>query len=142
MAMPKEMNPAERERYESEKREFVRIKIDIPVRYKFLSKSTEVPDEVFEGTTGDIGGGGMLLMGRIPNPTWYVGLLTQQIVLGINLLLPATTDPIKALCRVAWIEATEADAHGGRVAMGLKFREIPREALDEIFKFVIKAQLK
>ncbi len=128
------------ERYESERREFVRIKVDIPVRYKFLSKAVEVTEEIYEGTTGDLGGGGILLVGRIPNPAWYVGLLTQQIVVGVNLLLPATADAIKALCRVAWIESNEAD--GGRVAMGLKFKEISRDNLDEIFKFVIKSQLK
>ena len=128
------------ERYESERREFVRIKIDIPIRYKFLSKSVEVTDEVFEGTTGDLGGGGILMLGRIPNPGWYVGLLTQQIVVGVNLMLPAAVEPIKALCRVSWIEANETES--GRVAMGLKFKEISRDSLDEIFKFVIKAQLK
>src|SRR5207237_3337278 len=103
------------ERYESERREFVRVKIDIPVRYKFLSKSVQVPDDVFLGSTGDLGGGGVLLLGRIPDPAWYVGLLTQQIVIGVNLQLPGIADPIKALCRVAWIEATEGE--GGRVAI-------------------------
>ena len=128
------------ERYESERREFVRMKVDIPVRYKFLSKTVEVGDDVFEGTTGDLGGGGLLLVGRIPNPVWYVGLLTQKIVMGVNIQLPKNPDPIKALCRVAWIEATEGES--GRVALGLKYKEISRDALDTIFQFVIKAQLK
>ena len=30
--------------YVTEKREFVRIQTDIPIRYKFLSKSVEVED--------------------------------------------------------------------------------------------------
>jgi c-di-GMP-binding flagellar brake protein YcgR len=128
------------ERYESERREFVRMKVDIPVRYKFLSKTVEVTDDVYEGTTGDLGGGGLLMVGRIPNPAWYVGLLTQKIVAGVNILLPKQADPVKALCRVAWIEAGEGES--GRVAMGLKFKEISRDSLDTIFQFVIKAQLK
>jgi c-di-GMP-binding flagellar brake protein YcgR len=129
------------ERYESERREFVRVKVDIPVRYKFLSKTIQVPDEVFLGSTGDLGGGGVLLLGRIPDPAMFVGLLTQQIVVGVNLQLPDSAEPIKALCRVAWIESTEGEG-GNRVAVGLKFKEIARDALDEVFKFVIKAQLK
>jgi c-di-GMP-binding flagellar brake protein YcgR len=128
------------ERYESERREFVRIKIDVPVRYKLLSKSVDVGTDVYEGTTGDLSGGGLLLVGRISNPAWIVGLLTQKIVVGVNILLPASADPIKALCRVAWVEAAETE--GGRVALGLKFKEISRDSLDEIFKFVIKAQLQ
>jgi len=127
------------ERYESERREFVRIKMDVPVRYKFLSKSVEVGDAVYAGTTGDLGGGGLLVVGKIPEPAWYVGLLTQKIVVGVNIQLPQAMEPIKALCRVSWIEATESES--GRVAMGLKFKEIARDSLDEIFKFVIKAQL-
>lgn len=127
------------ERYESERREFVRIRVDVPVRYKFLSKAVEVPEDVFEGTTGDLGGGGLLLVGRVPSEGMFVHLLTQKVVLGVNLMLPATQEPVKALCRVAWLEATETP---GRVAMGLKFKEISRDSLDEIFRFVIKAQLK
>ncbi len=128
-------------RYESERREFVRIKVDIPVRYKFLSKDiSEVPEEIHEGTTGDLGGGGLLLVGKVPKAEWYVHLLTQRMVMGVNLLLPSTTEPVKALCRVAWLEAHEEAGRG--VAMGLKFKEISRDSLDEIFKYVIKAQLK
>ena len=127
------------ERYESERREFVRIKVDVPVRYKFLSKSVETPEEVFEGTTGDLGGGGLLLVAKVPNPAWYVDLLTQRIVVGINVLLPSSQEPVKALCRVAWLEASDTPS---KVAMGLKFKEISRDSLDEIFKYVIKAQLK
>ena len=126
------------ERYESERREFIRVNVDVPVRYKFLSRVVEVPDEVYEGVTSNLGGGGLLLVGRIPNPAWYVELLTQRIVVGVNLHLPSMTDPLKALCRVAWIEASDNQ----RVAMGLKFKEISRESLDEIFRYVIKAQLK
>lgn len=127
------------ERYESERREFVRIRVDVPVRYKFLSKVVDCGDEVHEGTTGDLGGGGLLLLGKVPNPAWYVDLLTQRIVVGINVLLPSSQEPVKALCRCAWIEASESP---NRVAMGLKFKEISRDSLDEIFKYVIKAQLK
>jgi c-di-GMP-binding flagellar brake protein YcgR len=127
------------ERYESERREFVRIRVDVPVRYKFLSKAVPVPEEVYEGTTGDLGGGGLLLVGRVPDDALIVHMLTQKVVLGVNLLVPASQEPVKALCRVAWLEAAEA---AGRVAMGLKFKEISRDSLDEIFRFVIKAQLK
>jgi c-di-GMP-binding flagellar brake protein YcgR len=127
------------ERYESERREFVRIRVDVPVRYKFLSKVTEVPDDVFEGTTGDLGGGGLLLVGKVPSEDLYVHLLAQRVVVGINLMLPSGEAPVKALCRVAWIEATDS---ASRVAMGLKFKEISRDSLDEIFRYVIKAQLK
>ncbi len=127
------------DRYESERREFVRIRTDIAVRYKDLSKAVPVPDEVFEGTTGDLGGGGLLLLGRIPEEAMVVPLLQQKIVVGINLVLPSSENAVKALCRAAWIEASESPS---KVAIGLKFKEISRDSLDEIFRYVIKAQLK
>jgi c-di-GMP-binding flagellar brake protein YcgR len=129
-----------RERYESERREFVRINVDIPVRYKFLSREVDLQDDsIYQGHTSNLGGGGLLLIGKVPNPSWYVDLLTQKIVVGVNLLLPSSPEPVKALCRVAWLEAIE---EGHKVAMGLKFKEITRNHQDEIYRAVIRAQLK
>jgi len=126
--------------FDSEHREFVRIKAEIPIRYKFLSRVIELQEEgVCEGTTSNIGGGGFLLVGRIPEPNWYADLLLQRIVIGVNIYLPPNNEPIKALCRCAWIEALDEPR---RVGMGLLFKEISRQGQDEIFRFVIKAQLR
>lgn len=127
--------------YETERREFVRVKVDIPVRYKFLSRSIDVPKEkVFEGTTRDISGSGLLLVGKIPELDWIPQLLLEKIVVGINIMLPASAAPVKALTRTGWIEAMKEGDE--RCAMGLKFKEITRESQDEIVKYVIKSQLK
>jgi c-di-GMP-binding flagellar brake protein YcgR len=129
---------SEQERYETEKREFVRVNVDVPVRYKFLSKSIRVPDEIFEGRTGNLSGGGLLLMGRVPHEDLYAHLLTQRVLIGVLVQLPTRQDPIKALCRVAWIEAHQEP---GRVAVGLAFREITRDHQDAVFQYVIKRHL-
>ena len=74
----------------SQRREFVRLHTEIPVRYKFLSKEVEIPeDSVFEGSTSQIGGGGLMLHGRIPSFNWIPALLMGKIHLGVNLLLPS-----------------------------------------------------
>ncbi len=126
--------------YESEKKEFVRINTDIPIRYKFLSKSLPLDSEgIFEGTTSNLSGSGLLLMGKIPSISWIPALLTEEILIGVNLLLPSLDLPVKALTRVAWVEAMSKG--GDRVALGLKFREISKEHQDEILKYIIKAQI-
>ncbi len=128
--------------YETERREFVRIRVDVPVRYKFLSRTIDVPkDKIFEGTTRDISGSGLLLVGKIPKLDWIPMLLLEKIVIGINILLPASPEsPVKALTRTGWIEAIkEGD---DRCAIGLKFKEITRESQDDILRYVIKSQLK
>ncbi|MEM7260527.1 MAG: hypothetical protein AAF488_00955, partial [Planctomycetota bacterium] len=83
----------------STRREFVRIQTDMPVRYKFLSKDVDLgTDQIFEGTTNCLSGGGLLLSGRLPSLNWIPALLMGKIHLGVNLLLPSSDDPVKALC--------------------------------------------
>ncbi|MBI4600824.1 MAG: PilZ domain-containing protein [Planctomycetes bacterium] len=126
--------------YVIEKRDFVRVQTDIPVRYKFLSRSVPIESEgIFEGTTSNLSGSGLLLVGKIPGMSWIPGLLMGEILIGVNLLLPSVDVPIKALTRVAWIEAFEKGSE--KCGMGLRFREISKENQDEILKYIIKAQI-
>lgn len=127
--------------YEQERREFVRVRVQIPVRYKFLSKvrTGKEMDEVYEGATTNLGGGGLLLLGKIPLVDWIPELLMQKIVIGVNLLLPHDEAPIKALTRVAWVETF--DEATMKCNLGLKFKEITQADKDRIFKFVIKVQM-
>ena len=126
--------------YETEKREFVRIHTDIPVRYKFLSRAIPLDSEgIYEGTTSNLSGSGLLLLGKIPGMTWIPGLLMGEILIGVNILLPMLDAPIKGLTRVGWVEAFQKGSD--KCAMGLRFKEISKENQDEILKYIIKAQI-
>lgn len=127
--------------YEQERREFVRVKIEIPLRYKFLGKNATGPefDTIHEGTTSNVSGGGFLLIGKIPKLEWIPDLLMQKIVVGVNLQLPTMDTAIKALTRVAWIETI--DEKTLQAALGLRFRDITLQDRDKIFQFVIRCQM-
>jgi c-di-GMP-binding flagellar brake protein YcgR len=126
--------------FDPERREFVRVRADLPVKYKFLSQdATLVTDEIFQGTTSNISGAGILLVGQMPNSDWITGLLMERIVIGVNLFLPGDAEPIKALTRTAWIEAL--DERSRSCSVGLRFKEITKDHLDKLFKFVIRAQM-
>ena len=126
--------------FDPERREFVRVRAELPVKYKFLSQDMSVlSDEVLEGSTSNISGGGLLLVGQMPNSDWITGLLMERIIVGVNIFLPGDPDPIKALTRTAWIEAL--DERVQRCTLGLRFREITKDHVDRIFKFVIRAQM-
>lgn len=126
--------------YAIEKRDFVRIHTDIPVRYKFLSRTIPIESEgIFEGTTSNLSGSGLLLFGKVPGMSWIPGLLMGEILIGVNLLLPNVDVPIKALTRVSWVEAFEKGSE--KCGMGLRFREIAKEHQDEILRYIIKAQI-
>ena len=125
--------------YETSKRDFVRIPTDIPVRYKFLSKTIQIDTEsVFEGVTNAIAGSGLLLVGKLPSLSWIPSLLMHEIVLGVNMLLPAQDMPIKALAKVGWVEKFEK---GHPCPIGLRFHEIAKPHQDLLLKYVIKAQI-
>ena len=126
--------------YESVRIEFHKLHTDIPVRYKFLSKSIELgTDQVFEGTTAKLGGSGCLMNGKIPRLNWVPAILMGKVLLGVNLLLPSSDEPIKALCKVAWIEAMTEDSD--RVVMGLQFMDISKESQDQITRYLIRSQI-
>lgn len=127
--------------FEFEKREFIRVRQSVRVRYKFLSKSMTEPEfePIYEGTTENLSGGGLLLLGKVPKSAWLTDLLTHKILIGINLCLPAREDPIKALTKVSWIES--ADEKSMICKMGLQFRDITTHDKDSVFQFVIRSQI-
>lgn len=123
------------------KSEFIHLQTDIPVRYKFLSKTVPVDSEgVFEGTTRNLSSHGLLLSGKVPGMSWIPGLLMGEILIGINMLFPHLDHPIKGLTRVAWIEAFEKGSE--KCALGLKYQDVTKESQDAILRYIIKAQIK
>ena len=126
---------------ERERREFVRVRAEVSVRYKFLSETGAGPefDAVYEGRTCNLSGTGLLLLGAVPVLSWVPDLLMQKIVVGLNLMLPASSLPLKILGRVAWIETI--DEKSKRCNMGVYFREITTQDKDAIFQYIIKSQM-
>ena len=138
--------------YESEKREFVRVGVAVPVQYRFIAQvgetqvppdllegETQVPPDLLEGETQNIGAGGILLVGPIPDPGVVTDLLLQKTVIGVRIFLPGEDKPIEALARVAWIEAIDADQK--RCSLGVSFKEITSEAQDTLFRFIISSRM-
>jgi len=127
--------------FDYEKRQFIRLPLAVPVRYKFLSREMrgEDMDAIHEGVSQNIGAGGLLLRAKLPDPSWLSKLLTRKMYVGINLLLPNADRPIKALCRTMWSSAVEEDSQ--HIVMGLEFQEITNKDRDLITQYIIRAQM-
>ena len=127
--------------YESEKREFVRVGVAVPVTYRLISQSPDVTvsDEYLEGETLNIGAGGVLLVGPMPNAEVVTELLMQRVVVGVRIFLPGEEKPVEALARVAWLEAIDQETK--RCSLGLAFKEITSDAQDTIFRFIIGSRM-
>ena len=90
----------------NERKGFVKVSMDVPVRYKFLSKTIEVKDkEVHEGHTNNVSGSGLVLIAKIPDGETLTRLLTNELLAGLNILLPSQDETIKALARLVYVEA-------------------------------------
>lgn len=126
---------------ERERREFVRVRAEVPVRYKFLSDLAKGPamDAVYDGHTDNLSGTGLLLLGKVPVLDWIPEILMQKIVIGLNLHIPDASLPLKILGRVAWIETIEEKTQ--RCYMGVHFREITTQDKDLIYRFIIRMQM-
>jgi len=127
--------------YESEKREFVRVGVAVPVKFRLISQSPDVtvPDEYYDGETQNIGAGGLLLVGPIVQGDFITNLLIQKIVVGVRIYLPGEDDPVEVLCRAAWLEAI--DQEDNRCSLGLAFKEITSDAQDTLFRFIISSRM-
>jgi c-di-GMP-binding flagellar brake protein YcgR len=75
---------------EKEKRNYLRTRTELIVRYKVLDSS----GEQLEGTTKDIGGGGICLV--------TLEQLARQTVLALEIKFPSATMPIVTVGKVAW----------------------------------------
>jgi c-di-GMP-binding flagellar brake protein YcgR len=124
----------------SGRRNFVKVSVDVPVRYKFLSKTMQVPDrEVHEGATNNLSGTGLVLLAKIPDGETLVHLLTNEILVGLNIQLPSQGEPIKALGTVSFIEATPELP--GKCGLNVRFLDMPKEDSDQILRYTIRAQI-
>ncbi len=125
----------------ADRRKFIRIKADLPVTYKFiaLDPRKKVDDESHEGFTHDLSQGGLLLIGKLPILDWISPLLMSRMVVGISMLVPGQKNPVKALCRTAWVEAVEEKSK--RAAFGLLFSEMTEADRECILHYVIRSQI-
>lgn len=125
--------------YEQERREFVRVSLEIPVTYRFLSQHRNDGElnHTYRGATQNISTGGLLLRGEIPLIPWIPELLMQKMLIGVSFGIPDNGSPIRALTRVVWLEAMEDPTL--RCRMGLTFREITTTDRERIFQFVLKS---
>ena len=124
----------------SGRKDYVKISVDVSVRYKFLSKTIEVKDkEVHEGHTNNISGSGLMLIVKIPDGETLNGLLTNEIMAGLNILLPSQDEAIKALAKLAFIEALPEMP--GKCGLSLRFLDMPKESSDQILRYTIRSQI-
>ncbi len=113
----------------------------LPVTYRLSSVSSELdlPEEPMSGETQNISAGGMLLHGHLPDPDVVTELLMKRVAVYVELQLPGTSGPLKALGRVSWLDSI--DVESGIFSLGLEFKEITKESQDRIIEFILQSMM-
>jgi c-di-GMP-binding flagellar brake protein YcgR len=126
---------------EMERRKFARCSVALTVRYRFLSLDARQPVETesLTGYTQNISQGGLLLIGRLPDPMWARALLKERILLTAHVQLTQAEPPVKALCRVVWLEPFRGPEN--LTAFGLAFREITSQDRDRVLHHILSQQM-
>jgi hypothetical protein len=124
----------------AERRRFLRVQKGLPVRYRFVSLDPvfTIEDGRFSGRTHNVSQGGVLLLGRLPDPHWEEHLLSHRLVMGISVELTKAELPVRAICRVAWLEPAEDDPE--MRAFGLSFAEITQEDQERVLRYILDYQ--
>lgn len=126
---------------EPERRDFVRVAVDIPVRYRFRMPGRSDPEfeRPLSGSTANLSGGGLLLQGRLPGISAVTDLLTGKALVDVELSLPGEQYIIAARGRCSWIETI--DEGSLRCHLGVRFSDITPEDKERIFRYVIRVQM-
>ncbi len=109
-----------------EKRRYQRVGSNLPLQYKDLKKSTELPTG---SLTSNISEGGVCFKSNE-----FISLACRLVV---HITLPTVPKPIKAISKVAWIRKVPLSE---QYELGNQFLNIAKEDKDHITEFVTKAQ--
>ncbi|MBX3469438.1 MAG: PilZ domain-containing protein [Planctomycetes bacterium] len=134
----------------NEKRRAARIKFrpaeNLGVRYKFLSHVEQYQcDKIFPGLVHNLSKGGMLFTGPIPGPEWLPRLGEGRILIGLNLVVPDGSRPIKALASLRWCRPSPEHRPGQLhppYDLGVQFEQLEPEHRSNLSKFLIGVQIR
>jgi len=109
-------NPAE------DKRRYVRTSASLPLEYRNLKKGSDLPKG---SILKNIGEGGVCFCSK--------EFLSLACRLVLNITLPGSDKPVKAISKVAWIRRLP---YGDQFEMGNQFLEITKDDKAQIVNFV------
>lgn len=107
-----------------DKRRFKRVEGNFPLQYKNLRKTG---DPAIEATTRNISEGGVCF-----NSKEFISLACRMVV---EIALPTSPKPIKAITKVAWIKRVPSGEH---YELGNQFLDMAKEDKTHVVNFINK----
>ena len=118
---------------------------------KLIAKFMLVNEETAEELTGlemgsvlNISAGGALLEVETLKEEWIEGLISGVIKVALDIEVPTSNDPVRALSRAVWFSKINASKEKGkdRYILGLRFLDITTACQDIIRDYIIKTYIK
>lgn len=118
-----------------EQRVFYRLTIELPLRYRLVTRSRA--PRVFEnGSCLNLSAGGMLVRVRALDEATGDELLAADGRVELEFVLPGVEAPLRVSARPLWME-NDGDA----TRVGVQFLDLPAAAQEQVQQFVLRHSL-
>lgn len=119
-------------------RQYKRLKAAMPIKFSIVRLQGNLPGLGWENAkTHNVSKGGLCLETESLSPTIIKFLHDHNIFLDLEIFIPFASQPIKAVCDMAWYKT---DATTGHCMIGVKFRSIAPENVKKILKHVERSK--
>lgn len=123
---------------DNERREFYRVEVVAPVRFRLIEEKTSKPlTEWMNGSTADVGLGGMKIIASISKDEEEM-LVDKYVFVELSFQLPGTPKPITANASIAYFLHLATTSKSSTITFGVSFVSIDGIAEDVISDFIHK----
>lgn len=127
-----------------DRRQSVRLSRELPAKFMLIDeeKSAEITD-VRSGSIRNISAGGALMECADLNEEWIEGLISGMIKAALEIEVPESESPVRAMARAVWFSKIDKDEKTKKqeYILGLKFIDITTASQDIIRNYIIKTYL-
>jgi c-di-GMP-binding flagellar brake protein YcgR len=121
---------------DAERRQFFRIEVVAPVRFRLIEENTSKPlSDWMNGSTADVSLGGAKVTAPMPEAQVET-LVDQYVLIEFSCQLPGTPKAIAATAAIAYFLRGASSLKATAVTFGLSFVAIDNSAKDVIGEFV------
>jgi c-di-GMP-binding flagellar brake protein YcgR len=121
---------------DNERRQFFRIEVDTPIRFRLIEENTSKPlTDWMKGITADVGLGGVKVIASM-SQSKVETLVDKYVVIELSFQLPGTAKTIAAKASIAYFMRGDTTSKATMVSFGAQFVTIDNSAEDIIGEFI------
>jgi c-di-GMP-binding flagellar brake protein YcgR len=121
---------------ENERRQFFRIEVDTPIRFRLIEENTSKPlTDWMNGITADVGLGGVKVIASMSTAKVEM-LVDKYVFIELSFDLPGAAKAISATAAITYFLRGATKANATMVSFGASFVAIDNSAKDALGDFI------